>query len=465
MSRILKDFLSAAGVEYTDLFADKLFRVNPNRDSLLGLKQMLTSMGIKTQGVRMKSGEAWELSFPCILHVKDDFLVATECTEQFLTYMERGRKKRMDMETLREVWDGYALVPTDKEFPKSAPNYDYDSDYGNEINWGWRGFFFILGVILVWGFLIQIGFDAINNYPDLNAWEIVAPILMGLLASAGFAVSALLAEKEVKGESRIGDRLCHLLGDGKCNQAKKEDGKLFGILPLSEVGLGYFGGQILTISLLEDGVASSVLISMAALLFCPWSILTQWKSKQWCSLCLLVVAVLVLQGIVSCFLLEMPYLPDKLFNSAWLTVLCVLATHLLVNSMREKVKAEQKADDYHAFCNRRAIFRAAIRHSPHRIIEERDIYLKSGNKNAEFSITLVSSDNCPHCTHKYLQFSNATEHLKDFFLFEHIKLSRMTPQQLDEFIARTGINATPVVLVDDHDLPEVYDIEDLYLLI
>ena len=464
MSRILKDFLSAAGVEYTASFADKLFRVNPNRDSLLGLKQMLNAMGIKTQGVRVKDGETKGLSFPCILHVKDDFLVATECTEQHLTYMERGRKKRMDMATLREVWDGYALYSTNEVFPKSAPTNKSVLFLDDEMSWEWMPFIYILSVITIWGVVVQNALHAFDIHP-CDTWEVIAPILMGLLAAAGFAVSAFLAEKEVKGESRIGDRLCRLLGDGKCTQAPKKDGKLFGLLPLSEAGLGYFGGQILAISFLEDGVLSSALFSMVALLFCPWSILTQWKSKQWCSLCLLVVAVLVMQGVESCFLLEMPERPDKMLNSALVMILCTLMAHLLMNSMKREGKAKQKTDEYHAFCNRRAIFRAAIRHSTHRIIEERDIYWREGNKKAEFSITLVSSNHCPHCTNKYLQFIETIDNLKDFFLFEHINLSEMTPQHLDEFIARTGINATPVVLVDDHDLPEVYDIDDLYLLI
>ena len=171
MSRILKDFLSAAGVAYTNLHADNIFYASPNRRSLLGLKQMLAHYGIATLGVRVSDGDVEDLTFPCILHVKDVFLVATGYEPTHIIYIENGKRMLKSSESLLNEWDGYALLMTEKPTSTCEPDYEKHVHEERMEKIPWWSLAIVMAGILVFGCISQ------KDY---------AHSIMSLLSAAGF---------------------------------------------------------------------------------------------------------------------------------------------------------------------------------------------------------------------------------------------------------------------------------------
>ena len=476
MSRILKDFLSAAGVAHTSLYADNVFYSNPNRGNLLGLKQMLSHYGIKVMGIHIADSNVKELSFPCILHVKDDFVVATQCDHTHIVYIQDGQKRRVTIEAFRKIWDGYALLsdnlnpndnPNSQPFSVSSGFPAGSSSHPQEPNYQahrkemlmeqapiWAGAF-ILCIMLVMG----------------SAFSSLSSAIITLFAIAGFAFSYFLAEKEVKGTSRWGDKLCNAFGDGNCHQ-KSTDGKLWGTLSLSEIGLGYFASQMVTLSLFPDAFMILSAISVLALLFCPWSIVVQWKMKNWCALCLFVVGVLVLQGGRSIYHLSTSTSQLSTVNYQLSTVnyqlstiltlaFCIIVSHLIVRGEHRKMEARKWRWAFQAFRDDRAVFEAKLKSHAPRKIEERDVTRREGNVDAPHRLTVVTAANCPHCQAMKPRIKQLAQRCGDQLCIDYIVLSDMTDEANLEFIQRTGINGTPTLLVDGYDLPLGYEVEEV----
>ncbi len=460
MSLILKDFLSAAGVAHTSLYADNIFYSNPNRTNLLGLKQMLSLYGIEAVGVRVADSNVQELSFPCILHVENDFVVATQCNDTYIIYKQDGQERKVEISAFRPLWDGYALIMKDKglgtrDEKKEEPHYQ---EHRKQM-WMERIPLWGIGIILCGMLVLGAAFSTLSS------------VALTLTAIIGFVFCVFLAEKEVKGTSRWGDKLCKALGEGNCSK-KSTDGKLLGTLSLSEMGLGYFMAQIISLSLLPDAFVTLSAISVLALLFCPWSIMTQWKMKNWCALCLLVVGILVIQGSLSLYHLSFlaPYPSPSAPHSLLLTpclllLLSIILAHLLVRGEHRKMESRKWKWAFQAFRNDRIVFEAKLKKQAPRKIEEHDVTKQEGNPQASHCLTVVTAADCPHCQAMEPRIKQLAQQLGEKLCIQYIFLSDKTDEAKFNFIQRTGIQGTPTLLVDGYDLPLGYEVEDLQLLL
>lgn len=460
MSFILKDFLSAAGVAHTSLYADNIFYSNPNRTNLLGLKQMLSLYGIEAVGVRVADSNVQELSFPCILHVEKYFVVATQCNDTYIIYKRDGQERKIEISTFRTLWDGYALLMRGKE--QGARNEKKEEPHYQEHRkqmWMERIPLWGIGIILCGMLVVGAAFSTLSS------------TVLTLTAIIGLVFCVFLAEKEVKGTSRWGDKLCMALGEGDCSK-KSTDGKLWGALSLSEIGLGYFMAQIISLSLLPDSFVTLSAISVLALLFCPWSIVTQWRMKNWCALCLLVVGILVIQGSFSLYHFSFlaPYpsssAPHSLpFVLCLILLLSIILAHLLVRGEHRKMESRKWEWAFHAFRNERIVFEAKLKSRAPRKIEEHDVTKQEGNPQAPHCLTVVTAADCPHCQAMKPRIKQLAQYLGEKLRIDYVLLSEKTDEAKFNFIHRTGIKGTPTLLIDGYDLPSGYEVEDLQLLL
>ena len=78
MTSILDSFLHLAKIKYTKTYLNQIILLHPNRNNMLGLKQMLDVYGIATEGVKYEDKLPAELVFPCILHISGGFVVGKD---------------------------------------------------------------------------------------------------------------------------------------------------------------------------------------------------------------------------------------------------------------------------------------------------------------------------------------------------------------------------------------------------
>lgn len=110
-------------------------------------------------------------------------------------------------------------------------------------------------------------------------------------------------------------KVCTGIAKGDCNAVLTgKQAKLFSWLSWSEVGFFYFTGCLLVLlfsaNTLNNSIALIAWLNILSLPYTIFSIYYQWRvAKQWCVLCLVVQALLVLgsvNAIANTFLLTVP---------------------------------------------------------------------------------------------------------------------------------------------------------------
>jgi len=131
-----------------------------------------------------------------------------------------------------------------------------------------------------------------------------AQIITTLSCLAGLYFSILIAQKEMGIQNNISDKICSMAGHSRCESVLFSKGaKLLDWLSWGDIGLVYFLGALLYNAALQAGGQPAVwwyYLSVAGALFPLYSVYYQWKVvKQWCMLCIGVVAALLVNGAVA----------------------------------------------------------------------------------------------------------------------------------------------------------------------
>ena len=131
----------------------------------------------------------------------------------------------------------------------------------------------------------------------------VFPILYTFLVLVGAAVGIMLLIYEIEQNNPTLRKVCSIGKKTSCSAILNSQGaKIFGI-HWSVIGVSYFLGGLL--SLLVTGMSHDILIigawlSMLSLFYTVFSIYYQgFVIKQWCTLCLIVQGLLVLQFLTA----------------------------------------------------------------------------------------------------------------------------------------------------------------------
>jgi uncharacterized membrane protein len=139
------------------------------------------------------------------------------------------------------------------------------------------------------------------NANNFSGYTIVKVFLLNIFEWLGLVLSILILKNSVDGESNVLNKLCFKNKTNKdCNQLFTSKGAfLFGI-SLSEIGFLWFASTTMYALFVPQGVYFLCLLFCSALLILPYSLFYQWRvAKQWCSICLLVMAIIFAQSLIG----------------------------------------------------------------------------------------------------------------------------------------------------------------------
>src|SRR5258708_12701461 len=173
----------------------------------------------------------------------------------------------------------------------------------------------------------------------------------GLLSLIGLMISVALLSGEMGLPNRLVRHVCGPVGAGDCGQVLKTSYAkgLWGFTP-ADLSVLYFASQFILYllgcwrPLLLQG---NLLLSFLGIPVAFWSIFTQGvKVKQWCTLCLGIVSILLLQGLIA-FFVHLPFqriMPEVLFFVLFLFMAAMLfpVKKLLKTNKSKKVKRAEK---------------------------------------------------------------------------------------------------------------------------
>lgn len=132
-----------------------------------------------------------------------------------------------------------------------------------------------------------------------------APAIILIVSNfAGLYFSWLIAQKEFGISNSISDKICSMAKHSRCESVLFSKGaKLFNWLTWGDVGIVYFVSSLLYLlisQLTNQPINLYYLFSLAGLAFPVYSLYYQWKVvKQWCMLCIAVLAVLFINAGIS----------------------------------------------------------------------------------------------------------------------------------------------------------------------
>lgn len=507
MKNLLEQFLDELEIRYSRQFADRLYFEHPHRNNMYGLKKMLDVYNVKSIGIRVETKDLALLNYPCILHVINDFVIGLDCNSKTITYLNHGKKVIESHNLFKKKWTGNALVV---EEATEAVEPDYEENQ-------WKDLALVIKNASIPFLLLVAVFVGLTNNVGTNAkFEYIRIAL----SFGGLFTCALLLEKQLFGEGRLGDRVCSLFHHSDCNNVLEgPKAKIFGI-SWSEVGLGYFTANILLLAIFPASSSLVASVNWAAMTYGIWSLYYQWRiAKNWCVLCLMVQVIVWIMGAIALFEFStIPFVLD--FSSGMLSCIafgtCIMIVHYVATFKSVEKERTQAVQQLRSFKANVEVAKVFIEMSAFYETSFDDSSIIFGNPNSNMLITILSNPHCNPCANMHKQveqflklsgndacvqyvFSSFNEELedsnrylismyfnntqeealqifanwytKDKYDYEEI-IARNSPilnsemveaemEKHKNWLEKTALIATPIVLVNGHKLPTEYKLLDL----
>ena len=502
-------FLNILNIKYTEDFSSRYYNEHPYKECLYGLKCMLTDYKIGAKGYRIETIEEFlQLPLPVIAQTGNGLVIVINTDNDHISYYWEGMLIKNTYEEFRETWTGVVLVAeTDEESiePGYPENRKKELLYSS-VRIGFIGICGLLFVLLLY---------------NSHIWESVGSLILLALNVIGAYTSYLLLKKQLKIYSQYADKICSMFKKSDCNSVLESPAaKIFGSISWSEIGLGYFVSNILLILLTPKLMTWQALVCICALPYPLWSIWYQKKkAKQWCPLCLVVQAVLILSFMVNLLLGYFTWPVLSIENISMLIILYslpVLVLILLSSFIRDKNKGNNTVYEMNSLRMRDEVFKAILKNQDFYKISTDDSPIIWGNINAPIRLSVVTNPYCQPCAkmHKRLEklhdiagdrlsiqyffiafnddLKKANETLTAIYLKNDInkflkimdewyesgkfhwddfkrKYDYDTQEECvmrcvghqDNWLELNKIHATPTILVNGYKLPYNYKVEDL----
>lgn len=512
MKNIIEILLEQLDVKHTHSYITKLYNEHPHKYNMFGLFDILHSYDVNAVGVNIENKDYEKLSFPCVLHINGGFVVATKIFDEEITYYWNGRKFSLSIEKFNTMWTGNAIV-IDGDSDASEPNY--------RIHLRNQWLESMKKILLATTLFVSILIGLLSNYTDYGFFV----LLYMALDVLGLVPCSLLMEKQLHSESKLGNRVCSLFHQKDCNKVLfSEKAKILGF-SWSEIGFSFFIAHLFSLIFYPSIVPELSIIGMASILFAVWSIHYQWRVvKQWCVLCLLVQADIILMASlglieISKYGLFFNIIPAFAFCTLWL--LMVVMLNFYVKHRETAELCSMNIQKYRSLKSNTTVYQALLSSEEYHETTFDDSGITFGNRNAKTRITILTNPHCNPCAKAHAKIDELIEKSREKVCVQYIfssfneelsvsnrfliaawqqlgeqKATEIYSQWYEEgknhsrefmdkwknidihthgvedemrkhveWKKKTGYVATPTILVNDHELPEDYDIEDIPMLL
>lgn len=468
------------------------FNSHPNYPSALAFSDTLNFMGVRNDAYELDK-EYWdELPEEFIAIVDNNFSLVKKSGNQYSIYSDKTITLSKD-ELYRKSTDFVLLFEKDPLVNKSAITY--------------KPFLYVIfAIIVLYSVLTFTWYGALFN----------------ILSLAGVYISLEIFNQKFGTTSAVIGSIC---GDtagnqtvNACNKIINQDKTSILGLKFSDFSLIYFIG-IAVLGLFLP-VTSLVLkgFAVASLLAIGYSLYIQgFVEKTFCRVCLLIISVLVAQLIISIFLFENIYFDVKtVILSIILWAVLIFSVVYLNTILGEKENLQKSNAKNLRFKRNYDLFKRELLENQKVIFTDNETFLL-GNKDAKIHLSVISNPYCGFCkdAHKIMgnllqkypdisvqmrfnyspdkQNEKFTNLISDFMYTyknktseDFLNLVEYWFETKDENKTRlkagitsgnedlsplismsaenrnSGLNFTPIILINGYQFPDKYDREDIY---
>jgi uncharacterized membrane protein/thiol-disulfide isomerase/thioredoxin len=391
------------------------FKFHPDYPSLSALSDILSEWQVDNLAVKISPQQLSELTFPAIAHIDDGlegyFVLLQNFENQQVTYWdsEKGTIKEC-IEIFTSKWQGVTLLLEITE-QSAEPNFaeiNRKQIFANAEKW--------LGFITL-GLVALVGFAISETWQNVALW---------LILVLGTAVSTIILLGEYGIKSPTIEKLCNLNNQTNCDTVLASSGsKLFQYFSWAEIGFWYFiGSSIFTLICFFSNnfnyLSTLTIVSLIALPYTIFSVYYQWQIvKKWCTLCLVIQAILVLEFIV---LFNNNSLAISSINSVYLLIISLLlptALWVFIKPSLEKARIlpdlERSIMTYKYNTN---LFTNLLENQ--RYVHTGISNIIAGNSEAAVLITMVSNPFCGPCAKAHEALEKLLEGYADYIKVEYV---------------------------------------------
>ncbi len=310
--QLTTNWLLLLGNKPNTKFCREEITTHPDYPAMTAVTDFLDAGNMHYNAVQADASYIHEFNYPLLAHI-------SQPGQQYLHIIPNATEWDRQKE-ITQHWSGVVLFPEKNAAWQNEQNSRYEKEaFKNKI----------FAAVLIVG---ASGLFIASSIQQAN----IATIVFGLLSLLGLIISIFLLGTELGYQSQLVKQVCGAVSGGGCEKVLKSKYAkgMFGITPADGAVL-YFAAQFIFYLLhpwFNNLLNFLLLAAFAGAVIAAWSIYTQTvKLKQWCALCLGIVAVLVLQTGIAFLItgLQLPGLISLQTSLFFILLITTLAVALL----------------------------------------------------------------------------------------------------------------------------------------
>lgn len=413
---VCQNLFNIYGIKYSDLNVEKLVEEHIDSSSLLSIKDTLFEYGIESVGIRRKNYNYYDFETPFICAIQQEdwssasFTLVSSIDETSITYLDplTNKFKETSLYDFDQLDKGIVLLVDDSNKKDELNLSKHLVQQRNQT---------IANNIPVYLSIITLLVTFSNeilNFQEGISW---VNILFTISSFIGIVVSCLLLWHEIDAHNPTLKEVCG--GQGRkvnCDAVLHSSHSTF--LGISWAIWGFaFMATLYSIQVLFSGNLSflyvSVLLSLIVSPYILFSIYYQAKLiKQWCPLCLVIQALLLINSFTAIF-----FLYNRGLNIAsatvysfiltlFITLFFIISTYIfvpIIKSARDNRKTEKK---WKKLRYNPDMFQALLDKSDRVTASTEGLGIVVGNPHAKNEIIKVCNPYCGPCAKAHPELEN-----------------------------------------------------------
>ncbi len=399
LSSIALDWLAATGIRTNAAYTKEAITTHPDYPAMTAITDFLESGGAAYDAVQADASYIHEFNYPLLAHIKQP-------GNEYL-YLVKDATVWDKEKAVTEHWSGIALYCI-----KGSTWKNVENDAAEKLAQKNK---YIAAAFIIAGLALFITSIFIYTNRAIN--------IFGLLSLAGLAISIAALGTELGYQSKLVKQVCGTVGNGGCEKVlgSKFAKGFAGVTP-ADASVLYFAAQFILylVGCFYNPILSGIItIAFAGIAVATWSIYTQAiKVKEWCALCLCIVAVLLGQIAIATYFQFNNALSSIIPNSQFLipfiafaiTTLILTIIYLPIKQLiKTNSKNKQELASFKKWKRDASLFMAQWEKEPtcDNTIWENDLLI--GDAYAPIRITVACNPYCGPCAKAHEELDRLVE--------------------------------------------------------
>lgn len=319
---LTQNWLSLLGNRPNRKFCREEITTHPDYPAITAVTDFLDAGNMRYNAVQADASYIHEFNYPLLAHINQP-------GQQYLHIVPNATEWDIQKE-ITQHWSGIVLFPEKNTSWHNEQNISYEKEaFKNRI--------FATGLIVV-----ALGLFIASSMQQTS----IATIVFSLLSLFGLTISIFLLGTELGYQSQLVKQVCGAVSSGGCEKVLKSKYAkgMFGVTP-ADASVLYFAAQF-TFSLLSPYFTNFInfllLVALGGAAIAVWSIYTQAvKLKQWCALCLGIVAILVLQAGIAIRITNFQFQHLISFPPLCFFILLIVTLAVILLPLKALIKTNQ----------------------------------------------------------------------------------------------------------------------------